>query len=346
MNINASLIDQRITGITESWPEWFAGYNDTDKKRSAAFTLLCVSIYFNLSLEEALELLTDGGNDAGVDALNIGELEDDAFTVTLFQGKYKRDLSGEANFPENGVQKACNTLQVLFDPYRAVSLNKKIEPKIEEIRSLIRDGNIPAVRVILCNNGSQWTEAAQHWIDRAKKEYGDKVQFVHFNHDSIVQILQRPEQVDTTLNLSGKAIDESMNFMRVFVGRIAVQEIARLFDLYGDALLAKNIRRYLGLHKNFVNKGIRDTLINSEQSDKFYCYNNGVTVVCDHFDYNAFQESNYQLQIKNMQVINGGQTCKTIQETLKETSNQAVGKQAYAMIRIYQLADTQKDILH
>ena len=346
MNINASIVDQRIVGIIEDHADWLPIGNDTNKKKSAAFVLLCMSTALEFTLEEAAELLTEGGNDAGVDGLHIGEVDDGEFVVTLFQGKYKvKDLSGTANFPENGVQKAVNTVQVLFDPARKVTLNKKIAPKIEEIRSLIRDAYIPVVRVILCNNGEPWTEQADNWITEAKNDFGESVHFIHFNHNSIVQILQRSKQVDTNLILNGQAIVEDMNFMRVLVGRISVQEIQRLFNDHGDNLLERNIRRYLGLHTNRVNRGIHETLSDPDKSDKFYFFNNGITVVCDKFDYNAFQKSDYQIQVKNMQVINGGQTCKTIQQTLNQVLPGFVGRSAFVMIRIYQLSENQKDFV-
>lgn len=345
MNINASIIDQRISGIIEDHPEWLPEGNDLDKKKSAAFVLLCMSTTLDMELDEATELLTDGGQDAGVDGLHVGEVEDGEFRVTIFQGKYKvKDLSGAANFPENGVQKAINTVQVLFDPSRQVALNKKIAPKIEEIRSLIRDAYIPTVRVVLCNNGITWKAEAQQWLDEAAKDYGDKVSFTHFNHDAIVNILQRSKSVDTQLVLNGKAIVEDMNFLRVLVGKVSVQEIQRLFNQHGDKLLERNIRRYLGLHANRVNLAIHETLTDPAKSDKFYFYNNGITVVCDKFDYNAFQKEDYQVQIKNMQIINGGQTCRTIQETLND-SLVFPPESAYVMIRIYQLAETEKEFV-
>jgi len=346
MNINASIIDQQLTGLLEKKSDWFDQFGrDENKKRSAAFVLLCMANSLDISLEESFDLLTEGGNDAGVDGLHIGEVEDGEFLVTLFQGKYKiKDLSGEANFPENGVQKAVNTVQVLFDPFRVVSLNKRIAPKIEEIRSLIRDAFIPKVRVILCNNGATWHENAQQWVEGIKKEFPGKVDFFHFNHDSIVNILQKPKKVDATLQLNGQLIVEDMNFMRVLIGRISAQEIAQLFATHGDRLLQRNIRRYLGLHTNRVNTAIHATLV-SDKSDNFYFYNNGITVVCDKFDYNAFQKNDHLVQVKNLQVINGGQTCKTIHQTMKSAIFGTIGQAAHVMIRIYQMAEENKDFI-
>jgi len=346
MNINASIIDQRVTAIVEDHPDWLPK-GDINKQKSAAFVLLCMSVCLDITLEEAAELLTEGGNDAGVDGLHVDDIEDGEFRITIFQGKYKvKNLDGSSNFPENGIQKAVDTLGVLFDPFRSVTLNEKIEPKIEEIRSLIREGHIPTARVILCNNGDKWTDQAEAWKVDAMRDYGNKVDFVHFNHDAIVNILQRSKKVDTSLSLNGQIMVEDMNYMRVLVGRVSVHEIHRLFSEHGDNLLERNIRRYLDLHSTQVNTAIHNTLCDPDKSDKFYFYNNGITVVCDKFDYNAFQKADYKVQIKNMQVINGGQTCKTIQETIQESlegllPNNA-GESSYVMIRIYQLAENQK----
>lgn len=344
MDINASIIDQQLTGLLEKHSDWLPA-GDANKQRSAAFVLLCMANCLDIPLEDAVELLTEGGNDAGVDGLHIGEVEDGEFLVTVFQGKYKiKNLDGTANFPENGVQKAVNTAQVLFDPFRQVTLNEKLAPKVEEIRSLIRDAYIPKVRFVLCNNGAQWNDIAQGWIDELKKDFPEKVEFYHFNHDSIVRILQRTKSVDATIQLSGQLIVEDMNYMRVLLGRVAVQHIADLFEQHGDRLLQRNIRRYLGLHSNRVNSAIHATLC-SDKADKFYFYNNGITVVCDKFDYNAFQKSDHKVQLKNMQIINGGQTCKTIHETLKSQLPGMIGQSAYVMVRIYQLAEEHKDFV-
>ena len=342
MNINASIIDQRVAGILESHPEWFP-WSDEGKSKSAAFVLLCMSTALDLPLEDCVEMLTEGGNDAGVDGLCLGDVEDGNFVVTLFQGKYKvKDLSGESHFPENSLKASLQTVEVLFDPDRDVALNPKLRPRIDEIRSLIRDGYIPTVRLLLCNNGAKWTDQADDWLQQATVPFGDQLEVEHFNHNAIVRTLQQAPRIDEVLTLSGKMVAEDLNFKRVLVGRISVHELHRVFEKHGDRLLDRNIRRYLG-PANRINAEIFGTLTNQEESDNFYFYNNGITAICDHFDYNAMQSADYRVQLKNLQVINGGQTCRTIHQALEEDSSR--GANSFVLMRIYQVPSGSKEIV-
>ncbi|TVR57777.1 MAG: abortive phage resistance protein [Candidatus Competibacteraceae bacterium] len=338
MDINASIIDQQLTGLLEKHSDWLP-VGDDNKKRSAAFVLLCMANCLDIPLDDAVELLTEGGNDAGVDGLHIGEIEDGEFLVTVFQGKYKiNNLDGTANFPENGVQKAVNTVQTLFDPAKEIDLNPLLKPKVEEIRSLVRDGYIPNVRVVLCNNGAKWNQQAQRWIDQSGLPEKQTL-WIHFNHNSIVEILRKTKSVNDTLRLVGDAVFENFNFRRVVIGKVQVSEIAELFNRHHDQLLQRNIRRYLGLNENRVNADIHRTLADPNSRENFYFFNNGITIICKNFRHNALQGANYQLKLENMQVINGGQTCKTIQQTLDSPDFFADYQNTYVMVRVYELAD-------
>jgi hypothetical protein len=338
MNINASIVDQRIAGILETHSAYLPD-GDINKKKSAAFVILSMATVLDISTEDAAELLTDGGNDAGVDGIYIGDVDDWEFTVSLFQGKYKvNNLSGDANFPENDVKKAINTISALFDPSKEIQLNDKVKPKIEEIRSLIRDGYIPNVRMVLCNNGAKWTTSAQDWINQSGFS-NDQVEWTHWNHDQIVSILQKKKAVDDSLRLHGKAVIEDFNFRRVLVGKVPVTEIAELFNRHDDLLLERNIRRYLGLHSNRVNLAIRETLTNPKRKLNFYFFNNGITMICRKFRHNALQGENYQVKLEGLQIINGGQTCKTIQQTLKDPNQASQYENVFVLIRIYELSE-------
>lgn len=348
MNINASIIDQRLTGVQTEIAERAQselGISAPERLKSLAFVYLCVKTMLDLDLDETFDCLTEGGGDFGVDALHISEENDGEFGVTLFQCKYKNDLGGDAEFPERGVEALINAIRHIFNPSSELgAINERLRSKVEEARSLIRDGFIPRVRAIACNNGRKWNDSAQMAIERAG--FGDQVTWEHVNHDVLVGILQRPKQVNETLRLTGKALVEDLNYSRVCVGRLPVTEVAALMRTHGDRLLERNIRRYLGLHGNRVNTGIRDTL-RSKESCNFYFFNNGLTLVCDDFAYNALQSSDFQVKVENLQIVNGGQTCMTILKTDEELAKEgkALPADASVLIRLYKLPKPNEDLV-
>lgn len=348
MNINASIIDQRLAGIQEEIREQVASelnVNDTGKLKSLAFVFLCVKTMLDLDVEETLDCLTEGGGDFGVDAMHMTEEVDGEFAVTLFQGKYKTNLEGKSNFEANGVNALINAIRHIFDPSAELeTINDRLKAKVEAARSMIRDGFIPRVRALACNNGLKWNAAADEAIQRVG--FGDQVTWEHVNHDVLIRVLQRIKPVDETLRFTGKAVIEDMNFSRVCIGRILVTEIATLMKSHGESLLERNIRRYLGLHGNRVNEGIRATLYSNNPAN-FYFFNNGLTLVCNDFSYNALQSSDYQIRVENLQIVNGGQTCMTIFKTIEEmhANNNALPTDASVLVRIYKLPKDNEDIV-
>jgi hypothetical protein len=348
MNLNVSIIDQRLAGVVDEIRDRAReelGLNEDGRLKSLAFVHLCVQTMLDLDLEETFDCLTDGGGDFGVDALHLTEEIDGEFVVTLFQGKYKNSLEGHSNFELNGIEALINAIRHIFDPSANLgAINDRLRVKVEEARSLIRDGSIPRVRVIACNNGLKWNTDGQVAIDRSG--FGDQVTWDHVNHDVLVNILQRIRPVDETLRLAGKAIVEDMNFSRVCIGRLPVAEVAALMKNHGEKLLERNIRRYLGLHGNRVNEGIRATL-NSNTPENFYFFNNGLTLVCDKFTYNALQQGDFQIRVNNLQIVNGGQSCMTIFKTAEELEKAGKSLPAHAsvLVRLYELPNDNNDVV-
>jgi len=347
MNIEASIVDQRLSSIIRKIREPAAEQlriSDPTKLKSLAFVYLCVKAVLDLDDEETFDCLTEGGGDFGVDAIHISEEYDGEFTVSLFQAKYKHtDFSGNSNFPESGINSLIRAIRLLFNPAAELQhINTRLLAKVEEARSLIRDGFIPQVRSIACNNGLKWTSATDEII--ACASFGDQVTWEHFNHTSLVKILQASKSVTDSLRLNGKAIVEDMDYSRILVGRISVTEIAGLISRHGDRLLERNIRRYLGLQGNRVNEAIRLTLETPERSN-FYFYNNGITLTCDKFSYNALQEGDYQVKVENLQIINGGQTCMTIFQTMRQATLLPEPTEAYVLLRLYQLPSDNEDLV-
>jgi hypothetical protein len=341
MTINMGIIGQRVKHIAKQYKINIQEQLNTTKQdehflTSVAFVLLCIQIVLDKSPEEAINSLTEGGNDAGIDGLHIGDLQNDEFTVTIFQGKYQRKLEGFSNFPENAIVKLLVTLKALFDPDKTLNFNPQLQPRIEEIRALVLDGYRPNVRVMLCNNGLPWKQEAQQYINAAG--FGNQVSWFHINHDHLVESLLQPKSISDKLQLVGEAVIEEFNYRRVLIGKISVNEIKNLFDRYGDKLLESNLRRYLGLHHNRVNQEIRQSLLEPEKRPNFYFYNNGITMICNQFRYNALQHKNYSVKINNLQIINGGQTCMTITNTLRDMPDDDF-EAAFVLLRLYELED-------
>lgn len=352
MNINASIIDQQLAGIQDEIRERAKlelNINDPTKLKSLAFVYLCVKTVLDLDFDATFECLTEGGGDFGVDAIHIAEEIEGEFTVTLFQAKYKNNLQADSHFSENGINALINAVRHIFDPYSELgTVNERLKAHVEAVRSMIRDGAIPKIRAIACNNGLRWHQNAQAAIKRVDADFGDQVTWEYVNHDVLLNLLQRIKTVDETLHLTGKAIVEDMNYSRVCIGRIPVIEVAELMQKHGERLLERNIRRYLGLHGNRVNEDIKASLF--REPENFYFFNNGLTIVCHSFAYNALQSSDNIIKVKNMQIVNGGQTCMTIFNTIEEMKDSATFnlvdrplleniKNASVLVRIYELPE-------
>lgn len=342
MDINKHIVDQRIRKIVEENPIWFESERDIIRKISKSFLMLGAASYLGIELSEVLSIITEGGNDSGIDAIFIGDAIDFEFQVTVFQAKYKQDLENDFNFPANSVLRVVNAVTSIFDISKDVQLNEFLLPKVEEIRELISDGFIPNVKCVLLNNGLRWNSEGDNHISNARFQE-NQVIFEHFNQQSIVEQLKAKKEINGNLSLIGKGIVEEFNFKRVLLGKISVLEVATLMDRYGDVLLERNIRKFLGLRINRVNENIRATL-QDDKRPNFYFFNNGITMVCNHFRYNALSTENWQVKVEDMQIINGGQTCKTIQQTITDNPNLDFSN-VYVLLRLYEISEGDDQLL-
>ena len=72
----------------------------------------------------------------------------------------------------------------------------------------------------------------------------------------------------------------------------------------------------------------------------FYFYNNGITITCSQFGHNALQQGNWRVQMSDLQIVNGGQTARTVQRVIAEAGN-TMGD-AEVLVCIYELQPLQE----
>ena len=339
MSLSAQVIDQRVSGIVQEQSDALDNElrvgGDEHRRRSVAFVFLVAKTAFELTDEQTLDGIVDGGNDFGVDALYCDPPEDGEVQINIVQGKYRRDLRGSAAFPENGIAQMIDALGALFDPARPVTLNPRLDQRVEEVRSFVKEGAIPRVTAVAANNETAWTEEAQQRIDNATHDFGDQVEWRYVGPVELLALLQTRKPINGDLQLSGHATVETFDFRRALTGRMSVVELARLTDEYGNRLFERNIRRYLGLAGNRVNEAVAATLREPGQRSNFYFYNNGITLTCSKFRHNALQKENWTVKVEGLQIVNGGQTARTVQHIAQEVGTEI--RDAEVLVRIYEL---------
>lgn len=327
-DLNKQILDAQIKKFQTDFPGNFE-LLDEGRALSKAFLMRGVAAYLNIDIEEAASYITDGGNDGGFDGAFIQEQSESIIKVVLFQSKYSRNLDKDSSFPSNSIEKAVNTIKTVFSPSKDIQVNSLSQAVVDEIRAYLLEGYLPDITFVCLSNGSKWNDEGDRYISNAFSETSN-VDFDFFNHNDILKSTISNKEINTQIKLSGKSLSEEFNYKRVILGKVNVMGIYALIEEYGDSLLERNIRNYLG--KNNVNLAISDTLIN--QNSNFFFYNNGITLIANNIRANSLASEDWIVKIDNVQIINGGQTCKTIHETI--TNNPEIDyRNAYVLVRIY-----------
>ena len=89
--------------------------------------------------------------------------------------------------------------------------------------------------------------------------------------------------------------------------------LAKMYERYGARLLEQNVRSFLQFTGK-INKGIRDTI--RTEPHMFLAFNNGIAATADHLELDA--TNRYIKKIRNLQIVNGGQTTASIYNTAKK----------------------------
>ena len=347
-SLATQIIDQQVGGIASRLGNTFTHElglsSDDGRRRGIAFLFLVAKTMLVLDDDETLDGIVDGGNDYGIDALYFEPPDQAEIQITMIQVKYRKDLRGEGAFPENEIVKMINAIKTLFDPALTLTVNERLYKRIEEVRSFVREGAIPRVIAVAANNGSRWTSQAQQHIEHVKGEFGDQVVWQHVGSSGLLAMLQAQKPIEAELQLAGQALVETFDFRRVLMGRMSVAELARMTGTYGNQLFEKNIRRYLGLTNNRVNEAVAHTLHQPDQRSNFYFYNNGITITCSQFRHNALQKENWRVQVSDMQIVNGGQTARTVQQVAEQIGSEKI-ETAEVLVRIYELQQNDNDLI-
>jgi hypothetical protein len=114
-------------------------------------------------------------------------------------------------------------------------------------------------------------------------------------------------------------VDTRFGECEITVLFVPTLEIAETFHRYKNSILRFNPRSYLELEGAKVNEAIRNTIL-FQGKNEFALYNNGITMLSDETNLNERigQRNKARLNVRNPQIINGGQTAYTLSRIYEE----------------------------
>ena len=127
----------------------------------------------------------------------------------------------------------------------------------------------------------------------------------------------------------------------VYLAIISGELLAAIYDQHGPRLLERNVRSFLQV-KGAVNKGIRDTL--KDEPDMFLAYNNGISVTAESVEIIRDENGKPSIKkIRDMQIINGGQTTASIYNAKKDKKIDVDLSRVYVQMKL-SVIDSSEDM--
>ncbi|HZK53736.1 MAG TPA: AIPR family protein [Desulfosporosinus sp.] len=148
------------------------------------------------------------------------------------------------------------------------------------------------------------------------------------------------EKFNTSIEcIENKTSDRYSVYLAIIPGEI----LAKLYEEHGARLLERNVRSFLQV-KGQVNKGIRDTL--RDEPDMFLAYNNGISVTAESVEIVRDENGKPSItKIKDIQIVNGGQTTASIFSAHKDKKTNADLSHVYVQMKLSVIAAHMNEIV-
>ncbi|MEO1296729.1 MAG: AIPR family protein [Cyanobacteria bacterium J06636_16] len=316
---------------------------------ASAFYFVAMDMILRLQEDEIRDSITDSnflkvsnqpsGHDRGIDALYIDESSTPP-TIHLFNFKYATNFQkAKNNFPSGEIDKILSFISSLNQQEETLidSVNAVLGSKVQDIWRIFESQN-PNFEFHFCSNHFQDIEPSEKGRFERSVGRGWNINY-HLSQNLIEYIFSSGKQ---TVNSKIRGIDkgyfektdgniralilyvDARDLVRIVLddenirNKVdmddseyeAMKELSILEDSFDD-----NVRVYQ--KKSSINKNIKSTAL-SEENDKFFYYNNGVTITCKSFSH-ANRRSPV-VELEDLQIVNGSQTIHSLYEAFLEDS--------------------------
>ena len=335
-----NVIDEKIKLTMSDW-------DDIDN-RSKSLTVVALSTLLDISIEEAIDALTDGGNDRGVDALFIDN-RDNINDIHIFQSKCVQTFNkSKNNFPGSEVDKVVSFVSDLLSEEMGAlnSANDRLYQKIEDAIQTLKQTNATLTVHFVCNQRA----LPQQELERIQIKFRRyrAVEFEMHDLDSLSDffLVQNVPSIDREITVIDKNyFDRTDLDLRAMVCTVAASDIVEAIRSESDpddieiGIFDQNVRVYLK-RQNRINRRIFESAL-SDENHMFWYQNNGITITCDKLTVAPTKRSP-KIKLTNIQIVNGGQTSNCLFEASKENPEKL--EDVVVLVRIIETSS--EDVKH
>lgn len=266
--------------------------------------------------------------DFGLDAVFIDE-EDNYINLFNFKFRETFNIDKQQNMNETFLTTKFTNAIIAEN---TKGLTGKLEDFSMQIIKLLNSAGIWKIRLYVVSNEIKEIDISSPEIRSLKELYDFEV--IPMGLDSIAKLMSlRPDPIDAIIHVDKDSIlpftENSLSSSKSYVIRICATDLIRITcnnksyrenykmedysELYETEmeynLLFDNVRGFITRSK--FNENLSKTL--KDEPSRFFMYNNGLTITANDIvseDTNAKQK--IKISIKDFQVVNGGQTLRTL----------------------------------
>ncbi len=305
----------------------------TADKAFGPWSLMLLS---GVPVHEALESFVDGGGDKGLDIIYVPDVPG---TLVIIQAKRYRN--SERNLPQSDIVKTLNGVRWLLngdisDP----TVRPAFRARAAEFREALTS-YFPEVEIYLACTCQSPAADGQAEIDMFLRDANATEPVFSVFVVDINELIARnrralqettPNEIILTFSKTNP-YEHSTREMRALVGSVSGHTIAELFDKHGNAILEANVRNYLG--NVAINRQIEMTASDLHQANRFWFYNNGISIVCSQYSFRSQAETS-KVKLLNAQIVNG---CQTVHSLWHAFRNGTLIDDVEVLVRIIEQPD-------
>jgi len=336
------LILENVTGVIETTGE---------------LSYLIIDTFYNKKIHQV------SLNDLGMDAVYIAENED--VDIKLFNFKYRENFNPDKTKSEADISRSTKFLEYVVQG-KIIEETQPVHNVINMIIGHQQSNKICNLTLyFVSNENAGFASDSNDYIKILEDSYGMKI--INISLDDIIGFFNekqrgRKSKFMITPDACLSFQSDQRTTQKSYILKLSLLDLVRItcnneslatnYSIEEDAeiagatldysLLYDNVRGFLGNTK--YNKNILKTL--SSSHELFFMFNNGITITAEKIECESKNSgAKYLFTIEDFQVVNGGQTVRSVFNFLNENENEeddtiiAHLRESFVLLRIFKITE-------